>query len=220
MYINDWILWSTSHEQLKLNTSLVTKLLQLGFTVNWQKSQLTPTNTIVYLGVLWNGTAYTIIPSPQNTGKVVGLVAKVLSKGKLLTKLYQRLLETLNFIAPLVHQEKETLTSNSKCSKILTRKKSYSLYACTPFCLCGLDVLNKSCSSSVYIGSFTPTHNLVRRVKFWIGESLLSGRHSLGQWSVEGSFRHINALECFAAINSNSFLKLLPQFSFSQTIEW
>ena len=87
-----------SVEQLKPNTSLVTKLLlQLGVTVNWKKSQLTPANTIVYLGVLWNGTAYTITPSPQNMEKVVGLVAKVLSKGNL---------GTLNFIAPLVHQGK------------------------------------------------------------------------------------------------------------------
>lgn len=56
VYIDDWLLWSTSRAMLQHNTSVTLALLSnLGFTINWEKFQLNPSPTITYLGVTWNG---------------------------------------------------------------------------------------------------------------------------------------------------------------------
>ena len=68
VYIDDWILWSTSPETLTTNTTFTTTLLQgLGFTINWEKSQLNPSRTLVYLGVPWGwGSAHSRSQPPQH----------------------------------------------------------------------------------------------------------------------------------------------------------
>ena len=107
VYIDDWVLWSTSKEVLRHNTCLVVNLLaQLGFTINHEKSQLTPSQSLTYLGVTWNGTHYTVSPSCRNLQRASSEALAVLRLTRLSKKRYQKLLGTLNFVAPFIKEGK------------------------------------------------------------------------------------------------------------------
>ena len=99
VYIDDWLLWNTSESQLATNTSITSSLLiSLGFTINWEKSQLQPLPSITYLGVTWNGPNYTIVPSQRNIDKAAMEATNLLANPLLTKKNYQRFLGSINFI--------------------------------------------------------------------------------------------------------------------------
>ena len=52
-YLDDWLLQASSHEQVLLALRTVLQLCRLlGIVVNWEKSQVIPTQQMVYLGVI------------------------------------------------------------------------------------------------------------------------------------------------------------------------
>ena len=55
VYIDDWLIWGSSKEESLRNTEIVIEVLQRrGFLINFQKSHLTPTQRIEWLGILWD----------------------------------------------------------------------------------------------------------------------------------------------------------------------
>ena len=65
VYINNWLIWEKSQNQLVKNTDHAVVLTQcLGFSIYWGKSLLIPSPHITYLRVEWEGASY-IYPSPE-----------------------------------------------------------------------------------------------------------------------------------------------------------
>ena len=105
VYIDDWLLWNKSYSTLTSNTSQTVDLLRkLGFTINLEKSQLIPTPTITYLGIVWSGTPHTLLPSNKSIENVISLAQESLQLPMLSRKRYQILLGSINFVAPYIKQ--------------------------------------------------------------------------------------------------------------------
>ena len=58
-YLDDWLLQASSRKQVLLALRTVLRLCRsLGIVVNWEKSQMIPTQQMVYLGVILNSTSF------------------------------------------------------------------------------------------------------------------------------------------------------------------
>ena len=103
VYIDDWLLWNKSPGALTLQTLTTVNFLQrLGFTLNLKKSLLEPSPTITYLGISWSGTNHTLLPSSKALEKVRAMALEFLQLPSLSLKKYQRLLGSINFVAPYI----------------------------------------------------------------------------------------------------------------------
>ena len=103
VYIDDWLLWDRSLKILKHHTSVTVNLFQrLGFTLNLKKSQLEPSPTITYLGISWSGTDHTLLPGSKALEKVSTTALEALQLRSLPLKRYQKLLSSINFVAPYI----------------------------------------------------------------------------------------------------------------------
>lgn len=201
VYIDDWILWSTTPETLTTNTTFTTTLLQsLGFTINWKKSQLNPSRTLVYLGVLWDGEAHTVAPSLPNINKAITLTSAVLSKGLLTKKRYEKLLGTLNFVAPFVYQGKYHLRQVILKAPKFKKEKSFTLSPTLHQEL--LWWTNKQ-----NLLASTPISTPPPQLTIWSdasttgwGGATSQGKTAWGSWPPEEHHLHINALECMAVL--------------------
>ena len=103
VYIDDWLLWDRSPKTLAQHTSVTVNLLRkLGFTLNLKKSQLEPSPTITYLGISWSGTDHTLLPGSKALEKVSTTALEALQLPSLPLKRYQKLLGSINFVAPYI----------------------------------------------------------------------------------------------------------------------
>ena len=92
-----------SPRTLTLHKSTTVNLLQkLGFTLNLKKSQLEPSPTITYLGISWSGSDHTLLPSSKALEKVSTMALETLQLPSLPLKRYQKLLGSINFVAPYI----------------------------------------------------------------------------------------------------------------------
>ena len=107
VYIDDILLWDTSAQDLLLHIQMTIQLLtDLGFSINWDKSTLIPSQNITYLGVTLMGQKHLICPSLQNIQKTKELVLQILTLPYVTKKKIQQLLGSLNFLAPLINEDK------------------------------------------------------------------------------------------------------------------
>ena len=107
VYIDDYLLWNTSASTLARQTKTATTLLtNLGLSVNWEKSSLTPLQQITYLVVRWCRESHSLLPSRPNINKSLSLISLICQSSTISKKLHQRLLGTLNFLAPYLAQGK------------------------------------------------------------------------------------------------------------------
>ena len=103
VYIDDWLLWDRSPKTLKHHTSVTVNLLQrLGFTLNLKKSQLESSPT----SLTWasHGQAPTT-PSSRAAKlwrRVSTTALEALQLRSLPLKRYQKLLGSINFVAPYI----------------------------------------------------------------------------------------------------------------------
>ena len=73
-YLDDWLLQASSREQVLLALRTVLQLCRrLGIVVNWEKSQLVPTQQMIYLGVLLDSTAFRASPALKRVEKLLSL---------------------------------------------------------------------------------------------------------------------------------------------------
>ena len=84
-YLDDWLIHNLSRQDCLTHTELVLQLAaRLGFTVNFLKSDLTPSQQFTYLGMAFDTVAYVVRPAPRRVSKLLNLL-KVLLRKKFLT---------------------------------------------------------------------------------------------------------------------------------------
>ena len=72
--LDDWLLQASSREQVLLALRTVLQLCRrLGIVVNWEKSQLDPTQQMIYLGVLLDSTAFRASPALKRVEKLLSV---------------------------------------------------------------------------------------------------------------------------------------------------
>ena len=73
-YLDDWLLQASSREQVHLALGTVLQLCRcLGIVVNWEKSQVIPTQQMVYLGVILDSTAFRASPALKRVEKLLSI---------------------------------------------------------------------------------------------------------------------------------------------------
>ena len=73
-YLDDWLLQASSREQVLLALRTALRLCRsLGIVVNWEKSQVIPTQQMVYLGVILDSTAFRASPALKRVEKLLSI---------------------------------------------------------------------------------------------------------------------------------------------------
>ena len=211
VYIDDWLLWHQTESQLILNTKFTVNLLtKLGFTVNIAKSQLEPVSEITYLGVTWDGSTHTIRPSFTNINKVLKLLPLTLSQHQIRKKEYQKILGSLNFLAPFIMKGKLHLRLTILHSP--TFKKINSALMSPEF-----RRQLKWWAIPENLKKASPISIAPPQMTIWSDASttgwggVCSQGHTVwGTWSSTETTCHINALECLAVLYCLQTLKPSP----------
>ena len=73
-YLDDWLIQASSREQVLLALRTVLRLCNsLGIVVNWEKSQLVPTQKMLYLGVLLDFVSFRASPAQKRVDKLLSI---------------------------------------------------------------------------------------------------------------------------------------------------
>ena len=79
-YLDDWLIQASSREQVLLALESVLQLCHsLEIIVNWEKSQLIPSQRVVYLGVLLDSVSFRASPAPKRVEKLLSIGEEFLS---------------------------------------------------------------------------------------------------------------------------------------------
>ena len=102
-YLDDWIIVARTREEAALHTAQVVNLAQvMGFVINWKKSELKPTQDMVFLGYHYLLGEGMVKPSQKNWGKLQGILPVFLSHTEVQARLWQTLIGLLVSMEKLV----------------------------------------------------------------------------------------------------------------------
>ena len=102
-YLDDWLIQASSREQVLLALETVLQLCKsLGIVVNWEKSQLIPTQRIVYLGVILDSISFRASPVLKRVEKLLSIGDVFLSCARQPVSSWLELLRVLSSMIHLV----------------------------------------------------------------------------------------------------------------------
>ena len=102
-YLDDWLIQAYSREQVLLALRTVLRLCSsLGIVVNWEKSQLVPTQIICYLGVLLDSVNFRASPAQKRVDKLLSIGDVFLSSVDQPAKSWLELLGVLSSLTQLI----------------------------------------------------------------------------------------------------------------------
>ena len=101
-YLDDWLIQASSREQVLLALRTVLRLCNsLGIVINWEKSQLVPTQ-MIYLGVLLDSLSFRASPAQKRVDKLLSIGNVFLSCVNQPAKSWLELLGVLSFLTQLI----------------------------------------------------------------------------------------------------------------------
>ena len=102
-YLDDWLLQASSQEQVLLALRTVLRLCRsLGIVVNWEKSQMIPTQRMVYLGVILDSISFRASPALKRVEKLLSIGDEFLSYARQPVSSGLKLLGVLSSMIQLV----------------------------------------------------------------------------------------------------------------------
>ena len=102
-YLDDWLVQSSSRESLFRDLQVVLDLCQeLGIVVNPEKSNLVPSQVVLYLGVVLNTQYFLASPSPDRVSRLLSTAGEFLSSALPPASVWLSLLGMLSSMAHLV----------------------------------------------------------------------------------------------------------------------
>ena len=203
-YLDDLILWAESQEELKKSVQLTLLTLEkLGFILNYEKSQLTPCQDLVWLGIRWIPSSFQMALTPQYRERLresanlavqmklvsrrqieslQGLIAfacQILPLGRLHAHRLPKILSTLNGTPrdELIQQPQGLINAVQWWTNPVNLKTRAFIRNPSP------NVHLFTDASSVGYGAHTD-----------------SGSYIQGQWSKEDMLLHINSKELLALV--------------------
>lgn len=214
VYLDDWLIWAPNPTQSAHFTQLaLTLLTDLRFLVNTTKSKLTPSQTVTYLGVSWDGLNAALLPSDRIRVDMATLTSSILATPLLSKKTYQRFLGKANFIAPLIHAGQHHFKLLVFLARVAPQFQS-------PVILHDFPAFKKEISwwgNANSLSSPTPLRDPPATITLWTDASDLgwgavtSTNLTLSrQWSVNHLKLHITAKETLAIILALEMFPLPP----------
>ncbi|KAK7096457.1 hypothetical protein V1264_005753 [Littorina saxatilis] len=102
-YLDDWLILNQSQSVCHLNTQVVlNRALSLGFSVNQAKSELTPSQRFVYLGMAFDTVAWTVRPTQERIQKLHALILAVAGSQQASVRVLTSILGQMESMATLV----------------------------------------------------------------------------------------------------------------------
>ncbi|XP_063954936.1 uncharacterized protein LOC135153934 [Lytechinus pictus] len=213
VYLDDWLLFANSKAKLLSHLSLLLRVTQeLGFVVNWEKSDLSPSRVPTYVGAVLDLPNQIARPSPDRVRAIVSL-ARSLRERSLSGSLSQRAQ-----FCESSHMAEITRVYGKPCRHPTGLSPAYETLSETPALLQterrfsaspdppvsrdpsqpGRLDANVLCSE----GQALPPAALTTDASLtgWGGHC--AGEMALGVWSSQRTLPHINVLEMRAVINS------------------
>ena len=211
-YLDDVVIWNHDRQALLEHARLTMELLSgLGFSINLEKSVLTPSRTLVWLGVLWDALQGTwALPLPFRES-IASQAGSILDSNQLTRRTWEKLLGSIAFaaqVSPVAKRLRHSLLKFRHLPGPDDRDRLVPLPAALRF------PLLKWRSPSL-LAAPSPLHNPPVSYRLWTDASLTGwgafgsdGRLASGVWSRKTAESHINRLEWMAVIRAFKSLRL------------
>ena len=197
VYLDDWLIRADIPEQAQLHAQTTIRVLQfLGWIINFEKSDLTPSQDFQFIGMQFNTRRFTVVPLPKMRLKVQSVHQHWMANPNITARDLHRLLGMLVFMASLVLPGR--LSLRPRCQRtgnwsdriqvpqwVLSEVAWWSSLAV----LQGLPRITKETEVTLFTDASSSG---------WGGQ--LGSRSTQGQWSASQRSCHINVLEMQAVI--------------------
>ena len=215
VYLDDWLIRADTPEEAQLHSQTIIKVLQfLGWIINFEKSDLTPSQDFQFIGMQFNTRRFTVAPLPKMRIKVQSVHQHWMANPNITARDLHRLLGMLVFMASLVRRGRLRLrpvqwwAATAWCQRtgnwsdriqvpqwVLSEVAWWS----SPAVLQGLPLAARETEVTLFTDASSS------------GWGAQLGSHSTqGQWSASQRLCHINVLEMQAVIYAvRDFLPLL-----------
>ncbi len=204
IYLDDWLLFGISYDSCQNNVSATEKLLtDLGFVINYKKSELTPKQEIKYLGFIINSVSMTISLPLDKKARLLTTTSDIISHDSLTI---QRVAEYVGLLVSYT----PAVPYGMAHVKSLERDKFHALSrACNNYSA-QMRLSDESISDMLWWKSNVQNAKLVIPNNIFVLEmntdsslqgwgGYCEGRHINGKWGKEDSGKSINYLELKAA---------------------
>ena len=105
VYLDDWLIRADTPEQAQLHAQTTIRVLQfLGWIINFEKSDLTPSQDFQFIGMQFNTRRFTVAPLPKMHLKVQSVHQHWMANPNITARDLHRLLGMLVFMASLVRR--------------------------------------------------------------------------------------------------------------------
>ena len=215
VYLDDWLIRADTPEEAQLHSQTIIKVLQfLGWIINFEKSDLTPSQDFQFIGMQFNTRRFTVAPLPKMRIKVQSVLQHWMANPNITARDLHRLLGMLVFMASLVRRGRLRLrpvqwwAATAWCQR--TRNWSDQIQVpqwvlsevawwSSPAVLQGLPLAARETEVTLFTDASSS------------GWGAQLGSHlTQGQWSASQRLCHINVLEMQAVIYAvRDFLPLL-----------
>ena len=205
VYLDDWLIRADTLEQAQLHAQTTIKVLQfLGWIINFEKSDLTPSQDFQFIWMQFNTRRFTVAPLPKMRVKVQSVHQHWMANPNITARDLHRLLGMLVFMASLVRRGRLHLRSvqwwaaTAWCQRtgnwsdriqvpqwVLSEVAWWS----SPAVLQGLPLATKETEVTLFTDASSSGWG-----------SQLGSRSTQGQWSASQRSCHINVLEMQAVI--------------------
>ena len=102
-YLDNWLIQALSRSLVRQALETVVHLCQdFGIIINWEKSNLLPSQRVVYLGVILDSTLFRASPSRPRVEKLCSITEEFLSCDALPVSFWRRLLGLLSPLTPFI----------------------------------------------------------------------------------------------------------------------
>ena len=103
VYLDDWLIRADTPEEAQLHAQTTIKVLQfLGWIINFEKSDLTPSQDFQFIGMQFNTRRFTVAPLPKMQVKVQSVHQHWMANPNITARDLHRLLGMLVFMASLI----------------------------------------------------------------------------------------------------------------------
>ena len=100
VYLDDWLIRADTPEEAQLHSQTTIKVLQfLGWIINFEKSDLTPSQDFQFIGMQFNTRRFTVAPLPKMRVKVQSVLQHWMANPNITARDLHRLLGMLVFMA-------------------------------------------------------------------------------------------------------------------------
>ena len=114
VYLDDWLICADTPEPTQLHAQTIISVLQfLGWIVNFEKSDLTPSQEFQFIGMQFNTRQFTVAPLPKMHLKVQSVLQHWMTNPNITARNLHRLLGVLVFMASLVLREDSVFVRSS-----------------------------------------------------------------------------------------------------------